>query len=142
MKAAWGMALILWGGAAMAQQALVHSYDGSFEDAAFAVENAIMDAGLVIDHISHTGDMLARTAADVGSDAVIFEAADVYQFCSAVVSRQVMEADPMNLMFCPYTIFVAERDGRVLIGHQSYPEGAMQAVQALLDGIVQEALMQ
>ncbi|MEC7762211.1 MAG: DUF302 domain-containing protein [Pseudomonadota bacterium] len=120
--------------------ATTYTYDGGFDDAAFALENAIIGKGLVIDYVTHTGDMLARTGVDVGSDVTLFEAADVYLFCSAIVSREVMEADPMNLAFCPYGIFVAEREGEVMLGYQNYPEGPMQQVQALLDEIVQEAL--
>lgn len=115
-------------------------YDGSFDDATFAVETAIVGRGLVIDYVSHTGEMLARTAGDVGSDVKIFEAADVFLFCSAVISRKVMEIDPMNIAHCPYSIFVADQDGKVVIGHRNYPEGEMQEVEALLDEIVQEAL--
>lgn len=128
-------------GAALAKdQAVTYPYDGSFDDATFAVENAIIGAGLVIDHVSHTGEMLARTAADVGSEVEIFSAADVFLFCSAVVSRKVMEADPMNIAHCPYSIFVTERDGEVAIGYPTYPEGPMQEVEALLDEITQSAI--
>ncbi|WP_299846736.1 DUF302 domain-containing protein [uncultured Roseovarius sp.] len=123
-----------------ADQAVTHSFDGSFEDAAFAVESAIIGRGLVIDYVSHTGEMLNRTAADVGSDKVLFEEADIFLFCSAQLSRKVMEADPMNLAHCPYGVFVAEREGAVMIGYRQYPEGPMQEVQALLEEIVQEAL--
>lgn len=121
-------------------QAITYEYDGSFEDATFAVESAIVDKGLVIDYVSHTGEMLARTAADVGSDKKLFEAADIFLFCSAVLSRKVMEADPMNIAHCPYGIFVADRDGKVLVGYRAMPEGAMQEVQALLDEIVKSAI--
>ena len=127
-------------GAAQAEDtSVVYPFDGSFEDAAFSVENAIIGAGLVIDYVSHTGEMLNRTAGDVGSDVKLFEAADIYVFCSAVVSRKVMEADPMNIAHCPYGIFVAERAGEVMVGYRTYPEGAMQEVQSLLDGIAREA---
>jgi hypothetical protein len=51
-----------------------------------------------------------------------------------------MEADPMNIAHCPYGIFVAERDGEVIVGHRTYPEGPMQEVEALLDDIVREAV--
>ena len=51
-----------------------------------------------------------------------------------------MEADPMNIAHCPYGIFVAEREGKVMVGYRTYPEGAMQDVQALLDEIVKEAV--
>ncbi len=125
---------------AMAQDAVTYPFEGSFGDATFAVENAIIGRGLVIDYVSHTGEMLARTAADVGSDVVLFEEADVFLFCSAQLSRKVMEADPMNIAHCPYGIFVADRAGDVTVGYRTYPEGPMQEVQAFLDEIVQEAL--
>ena len=126
--------------AAADDAAVVHTFDGSFDDATFAVETAIVGRGLVIDHVSHVGDMLNRTGADVGSSVMIFENADVMTFCSAVVSRTVMEADPMNIAHCPYGIFIAERDGAVMVGHRTYPEGPMQEVQVLLDAIVREAV--
>ena len=112
----------------------------SFEDATFSVESAIIGRGLVIDLVSHTGEMLERTRADVGSDIVLFDAADVFLFCSASLSRKVMEADPMNLAHCPYGIFVSDREGEVTVGYRNYPEGPMQEVQAFLDEIVREAV--
>ncbi|MDP5361257.1 MAG: DUF302 domain-containing protein [Paracoccaceae bacterium] len=124
----------------VAQEAVTYPFDGSFGDAAFSVENAIIGRGLVIDYVSHTGEMLNRTGADVGSDVQLFEAADIFLFCSAQLSREVMEADPMNIAHCPYGIFVAEMDGAVMIGHRTYPEGEMQKVQTLLDDIIQEAI--
>jgi uncharacterized protein (DUF302 family) len=125
---------------AAAQEAVTYPFDGSFDDATFAVENAIIGRGLVIDYVSHTGEMLARTAADVGSDKTLFAAADIFLFCSAQLSREVMEADPMNIAHCPYGIFVAELEGEVMVGHRTYPDGEMQKVQTLLDEIVQEAV--
>lgn len=125
---------------AMAQEAVTYPFNGTFGDAAFAVESAILDRGLVIDLTSHVGDMLNRTGTDVGSDVKIFEAADIFLFCSATLSREVMEADPMNIAHCPYGVFVAEREGEVMVGYRTYPEGEMQKVQAFLDEIVQDAL--
>ncbi len=118
----------------------IYEFDGSFDDAAFGVESAIIGQGLVIDYVSHTGEMLNRTAGDVGSSTKLFEAADIFLFCSAVVSRKVMEADPMNIAHCPYGIFVAEREGKVMVGYRNYPDGPMQEVQSLLDGIAREAV--
>ena len=120
--------------------AVLHAYDGAFDDATFSVESAILNAGLVIDYVSHTGEMLARTGAELGSEVTIFDAADVFLFCSAVVSRRVMEVDPMNIVHCPYSIFVADQQGAVVIGYHNYPDGIMKEVQALLESIVQEAL--
>jgi len=127
---------------AFADEATTYDYDGSFEDAAFGVESAIVDRGLVIDYVSHTGEMLNRTGEDVGSDVTLFQEADIYLFCSAVLSRKVMEDDPMNIAHCPYGIFVAERDGTVTVGYRNLPNGPMQEVQALLDEIAREAVSQ
>jgi len=126
--------------AATAQEVTTYDFEGSFDDATFAVENAIIGQGLVIDYTSHVGDMLNRTAEDVGSDVRIYDAADIFIFCSATVSREVMEADPMNIAHCPYGIFVTDKGGEVEVGYRNMPEGEMQKVQALLDEIVQEAL--
>ena len=128
------------GTAAHSEGATVYTFDGSFDDAAFSVESAIIGQGLVIDYVSHTGEMLNRTGADVGSDVELFTNADIFVFCSASLSREVMEADPMNIAFCPYGIFVAEREGSVMIGYRNYPEGEMQKVQNLLDDIVRDAI--
>ncbi|MCQ0972147.1 DUF302 domain-containing protein [Paracoccus sp. TK19116] len=133
-------ALSLSAGASAAQEVVTQPFDGSFDDAAFAVESAITNQGLVVDHVSHVGEMLARTGADVGSDKELFTEADVFTFCSAVVSRQVMEADPMNIAYCPYGIFVAQMGDDVQIGYRTYPDGPMDAVETLLDTIVTEAV--
>ncbi|MCJ7875037.1 DUF302 domain-containing protein [Marinovum sp. 2_MG-2023] len=119
--------------------AVTYPYDGSFEDALFSVESAIIGAGLVIDHRSHTGEMLERTRADVGG-AKLFDGAEIFMFCSATVSREVMEQDPDLIAFCPYAMFVTDRDGSVEIGYRTYPDGPMDAVEDLLDTIAQEAL--
>ncbi len=128
--------------AAMAQEMVSYTTTLEFDDVTFGVENAITDLGLVIDNISHVGAMLERTRAATESDIVLFEAAEVYSFCSATLSRQVMEADPMNIAFCPYNIFVAQLPGsdQVTVGFRQFPEGAMQKIQDLLDGIVREAI--
>jgi uncharacterized protein (DUF302 family) len=133
-------ALMIAGGAAAQDTSVVYPFEGSFEDAAFGVESAIIGKGLVIDYVSHTGEMLSRTAADVGSGVELFTEADIFVFCSAVLSRKVMEADPMNIAHCPYGIFVAEREGKVMVGYRTYPAGPMQEVQALLDEIALEAV--
>jgi hypothetical protein len=127
---------------ATAQEFTNHTTDEPFEDVSFAIESAILAKGLVIDHVSHTGDMLERTRADVGSDKVLFLGADVYEFCSATVSRQVMEADPLNFNYCPYAIRIYEQPetaGTVTVSHQTYT-GTMEPVNALLESIVSDAL--
>jgi len=125
---------------ALADEFVVRPSGSDFDDTAFAVESAILGRGLVIDLVSRVGEMLERTRADIGSDRVLFAAADVYVFCSASVSRQVMEADPMNFGFCPYGIHVFDAGEGVMVGYMHRSAPSMAPVNALLESIVAEAL--
>lgn len=122
--------------------AVTYTVDQDFDDITFGLENAITNKGLIIDSVSHVGVMLERTKTDVGSDVTIFKHAEVYSFCSASLSRKMMEADPMNLQFCPYGIFVMQKPGEdvTTIGYRVMPKGAMKEVEAMLDEIVHEAI--
>ena len=116
--------------------------DAEFGDVTFGLESAILDRGLVVDSISRVGEMLNRTAADVGAAAQIYSQADVYLFCSAVLSRKMMEADPDNIAHCPYAVFVyelADNLGTIHVGYRHMPDGVMQEVQELLDAVAREA---
>jgi uncharacterized protein (DUF302 family) len=128
---------------ALGQEAITYSTDSPVDDVIFAVESEILAKGLVIDHVSHVGEMLARTKEDVGGTMDLYTTADVFAFCSATVSRAAMEADPANIRYCPYTIFVYERadnPGTTVVGFQDYPDGAMQQVEDMLDEIVTAAI--
>ncbi|AQS46390.1 MULTISPECIES: DUF302 domain-containing protein [Thioclava] len=130
--------------AATAQEAHTWTTEDTFDNVTFAVQNAIIGAGLVVDHVSHTGDMLERTKDAVGGTKTLFTGADVFSFCSAQTSREVMEADITNFQFCPYTIFVyqtPEDTDHVTVGFRSYEQESMQPVTDLLTGIVKDALM-
>lgn len=136
------VATALAAGAARAEGVTTYEVEGAFEDVAFALENAIIGRGLVVDHTSHVGEMLNRTAGDVGAERDIYTQADVYLFCSAVLSRKMMEADADNIAHCPYSVFLYEltaSPGTVHVGYRQMPEGEMQEVEALLDQIAREA---
>lgn len=127
----------------------ISQVERSYEDVRFDLENAIINRGLVIDHISNVGEMLARTAADVGSETQVFVNAEALLFCSARLSRAAMEAAPENVAFCPYSVFLYETPdapGKVSVGYRPLPEQGSEAsraaiadVNALLAGIVEEA---
>lgn len=113
------------------------------EDVLFAIENEIIGRGLKIDNVSHVGDMLARTGADLGAKDRVFFRAEVYQFCSATLSREVMEINPANIAYCPYTIYAYTTPDEMdvtHVGHDTFPEGEMQKVEAFLDDIIKTAL--
>ena len=142
MIRALALAATLAAAAPVQAEMITTTVEGSFDDVVFAVESAIVGRGLVIDYVSHVGEMLERTKADVGGTMTVFTQADIFLFCSASLSRKVMEADPANIQHCPYGIAVMETPdapGKVTIGHRRYPDGAMQEVQSLLADIVAEA---
>ena len=111
---------------------------------------AITGRGFVVDHNSYIGAMLDRTGKDLGTTKPVFGQAESLQFCSATVSRRMMEADPTNIVFCPYIIvlYTLPQDPKtVYVGYRRpLPVGteasraSLKAVEALLDGIVKEAL--
>lgn len=124
--------------------------EGKFENVAEDLKIAIQNQGLVIDHTSHINDMLVRTGKDLGTTKQIFLNAEAFAFCSAAVSRQMMEADPHNIAYCPYVIavyVVPKEPKRVYVTfRRPEPAGnavtrqALRKVEELLDGIVREAL--
>jgi len=130
--------------------AVIYSKETHFEHARDDLKIAIENRGLVIDHTSHIHDMLERTGKDIGATQVIFKNAEAFSFCSATASRKTMEADPNNIVFCPYTISVYATVANPDKVHVAYrvpqPVGseaskaALNAVKDLLDGIAREAL--
>lgn len=140
MKVFWVLGMLALAQPAFAADVIVTPYEGSFDDASFALENAILNKGLVLADVLHAGEMLNRTGEDVGDGSEIFKAADIFLFCSAVLSREAMKVDPMNIVYCPYNIFVVEGADGVQIGYDDYPDGPMDAVENLLGEIVADAV--
>lgn len=136
--------------AAAAQEVRSYTRQGNFDDVKFELTNAITERGLTIDYNGQLGKMLDRTGADVGSTKSIYKNAEFFTFCSAKLSRAMMEADPMNAAFCPYVVFALERadaPGRVVVGFRRFPktgsdasDKALADIDALLDGIVKQAV--
>ena len=128
----------------------IQTLKGDYEDVKERVVMAIENRGLVIDHTAHVGAMLERTGKDIGRDRQIYLKAEVIEFCSAGVSRATMEADPRNLVFCPYAIALyvlpAEPGKVYLLYRKPLATGSAQSMKALrevgklLDGIARDVL--
>ena len=89
-----------------AKHRMTYTSKQDFESVKSAINEAIIEKGLVINNVSHIGSMLQRTSGVVEGAQPIFLKAESYEFCSATVSRLTMEADPHNIVFCPYIISV------------------------------------
>jgi uncharacterized protein (DUF302 family) len=113
MKASWIVALAMTVGAALCGTAQAASADvvvrtakGEFGDVKERVLHAIENRGLVLNYTARIGAMLERTGKDTGTTDRIYGNAEMLEFCSARVSRGTMEADPRNIVFCPYSIAI------------------------------------
>jgi len=123
--------------------------EAAFEDVLQDLSDAIINRGYKIDYQAFVGDMLKRTAADIEGSQPIYKDAQLLQFCSAVLSRKAMQADPANIAFCPYILFVYERAdeaGNVRVGFRRLDETgseaskqALAAVNAVLQEMIEEA---
>ena len=114
----------------------------NFADTRDAIVMAIENRGLVINYTSHIADMLSRTGADIGASKQIFDQAEIIELCSAGLSRQMMEADPHNIVLCPFAISIYTLPGEKNTTWVSYRQpmgGAAKIVGPLLKEITAEA---
>jgi len=126
---------------------------GKFEEVREDLVNAITERGLLLDHNSHVGQMLDRTGKDLGLTRKIFgpDQGQSFSFCSATLSRATMEADPFNIVFCPYTLTLYTTANEPGVVHLIYrrpirPQSSaasvktLKDVEELMDGIAREGM--
>ncbi len=143
--------VILFAGPLLADEPVVSEFviEGEYGEVRFDLEDAIVARGLAVDHISHVSDMLKRTADVVEGARPIYKRGEHFQFCSAVHSRHSMQADPANIAFCPYMVYMYEsvgEPGKVHLGFRRLTargskesRKALMAVNNLLMEIIKEA---
>lgn len=114
----------------------------SFEDTREAVVTAIESRGLVINYTAHIGSMLERTGVDLGASRRIFDQAQIIEFCSARLSRQIMELDPHHIVLCPFAISVYTLPGEpgTWVAYRLPVGAAAELVEPLLKSIAVEAM--
>lgn len=137
------------GGAEPPPLALVKT-KAKFDDVKDDLVNAVTKRGLVVDYTAHIGAMLDRTAKDVGAAKKVYARAEAIQFCSATLSRRMIESDPANIVFCPYVIAIYTLAADPATVHVAYrrplqagspqSRAALKEVEALLAGIVKDAV--
>jgi uncharacterized protein (DUF302 family) len=128
----------------------IYSIEGEFDFYREMVESAITDEGMVINAVGLIAQMLDRTGGDLGGGKRIYLNGESVEFCSAIYSRRMMEADPHTVVFCPYVIAIyelADEPGTIYIGYQRVPivgdeasRSALQEVEDLLDRVVNNAM--
>jgi len=147
-----GGLLTLTVGAALAQPVVSYVKPGArFEDVRDDLKQAIEARGFVIDYQAQIGKMLERTGKDLGAAKPVYADAQSLQFCGAALSLKLMQADPANVVLCPFTLVVyarADQPQQVVVAYRRplRPGGsaatrtALRELDALLDALAREAV--
>jgi uncharacterized protein (DUF302 family) len=135
---------------AASAEVVVRSAKGGFQDVKARVLHAIEDRGLVLNYTARIGAMLERTGKDIGAARRIYGDAEMLEFCSARLSRDTVEADPRNIVYCPYSIAIytlPKDENRVYVAYRRIEASgagksadSLGAVNKLVADIVAEAL--
>ena len=122
---------------------------GEFQDVRDQVEAAIEGKGLKINHTNKIAEMLERTGKDLGATRQVYVNGEQFEFCSARISRQMMEADPHAMVLCPYiiSVYTIPNDKNVYIAYRKPAptrnpalKKALADVDKLLTEIIKDAM--
>lgn len=128
---------------------VIYSLQADYDDVWKGLEMALNERGLTISSVSHVGEMLERTGKELGRTKRIFGKANVMEFCSAVISRDMMEKNPHYIAFCPYQIMVYTLPDnekkiylsyRKLIWKDESGRAVLAPVEELLDSIIRDVI--
>ena len=120
---------------------------GTFDEVVENVKWAITGRGLLVSGTLHVQDMLERTGKDLGFPDPVYLQAESVEFCSAMMSQQMVAVDPRNLVICPFTVAVyvlASEPEQVYVAYRRQDLAGdsaevVEAVTDMLDGIAREA---
>lgn len=106
-----------------------------------ALREAVEEQGLIFTPPNAFGEMLERTGKDLDQGESPYGQAEIFQFCSAVLSWQLVKEDPAQIGRCPLSIALytlRQASGTVHLVYRSPGEGSpgLHQAGALLQRIV------
>lgn len=123
--------------------------EAAFEEVMENLRGAIQERGLYINSEMHLGEMLERTGKDLGFEGRVYLKAESIEFCSATLSRRMVEEDPRRLVNCPFIVSVyvlANEPGKTVVAYrlpaaeEVAQSKAMAEVAAMLKGVAETAV--
>jgi len=134
--------------AAIATQFTAMQSSDPYEDVVENVKDAIIGRGLNISNVLPAGEMLNRTGHDMGYPDNVFSHAKTIEFCSAMLSHQLVSINPNNMVLCPFTISIyqlSKDDKTVYVTYRTPDAGpetkaVIDKVTQLIKSIVAEAV--
>jgi len=128
---------------------VIYSVQGDYDEVWEDLKLALNDRGLVISSVSHVGEMIDRTGRALGRTRKVFAKANVMEFCSAIVSRNMLEQDPHLIAFCPYQIMVyslPDEERKIYLSYrrpiwkEREDQAVLDSVERLVDGIIHDVI--
>ncbi len=118
--------------------------DETWKDMNEAIQNSIVEEGIVISYTSHAKALLDRTAKDVGTIQDTYNGAQIHFFCKVPLSHKMIKVNPHIISGCPYSIAVYElksNPGTIYASYRHLPknEPAYKDVIKLQDSIIRNA---
>jgi uncharacterized protein (DUF302 family) len=108
----------------------VYTRDSAFSDVMDGLKMAIQERGMYINNVMNMGEMLERTGQDLGLGASPFGQAESIEFCSAVLSREMIQEDPARMVNCPFIISVYILPGdadTTYVAHREIPTDQVES---------------
>jgi uncharacterized protein (DUF302 family) len=142
------LCLCLSSGKLAAQDNIVTTrVEGSFEEVAASVREAIIGKGINIANVLPASEMLQRTGPAFGYKDDPYIAAQTFEFCSASISHKLARQHPDNIVLCPFTISVYVVNAEPEYVRLSYriptgkpgSEAIIREIVDLIQGIVDDA---
>lgn len=127
----------------------VFSTESTFLDAKSDLLEAITNNGLVISYISHAKNMLENTAIVSGITKPVYSDAEIYLFCKANLSHNLVAGNPHNIVLCPYSIAIyvlTDEPERVYLSYRKVEtsdkkvKALTQPIEGLLIQIIEEVI--
>lgn len=129
---------------------VLYKTHGKFADVRDMLVSTIEGRGLKINHTNYIADMLERTGKDLGATKQVYVNGEQFEFCSATISRAMMEADAHAIVLCPYiiSVYTIPNDGdtvylayrKPVVSKNKALKKALSDVDGLLAGIIKEAI--
>lgn len=112
-----------------------------FDDVSLLLLDAIAAEGITPPVVSEFGEMLQRTAGDLGHDADLYAAARNYTFCSARIAAALVTEARDQIALCPLSIALYQQHTRsetvTVVWQRSAASTAGQAADILRMRIVE-----
>jgi uncharacterized protein (DUF302 family) len=127
---------LLWQTAVASEGYAVYTSESGFSDVMEGLKMAIQERGMYINNVMNMGEMLERTGKDLGMDTPLFGQAESVEFCSAVLSREMIGENPARIVNCPFIISVytlPDDADTTYVAHREIPSDQIESSETMAE---------